>query len=414
MDSVVNTLVHHHLLSYHPKIARAFRKTVVIKHCGGLPSGWPDLREIINFFCKMDGLTMMLPLELQEKILSMLSFHDLKRVVRVSRGWRKMGQNPHLWRHFKLLIKNKNRMEVNQLMRIGRFTHLRSVKFDFSVPCNIAETTLDTMDKHEIKELNMSGSKLSKVQPWRMAYIITKMEKVEMNNCRLSSPQLKLILEKLVNTDSMTELDIGTNDLSTSEPRLMSSLVLLKVLHIPNTNLTPAQTMVLFTSLVDSNVCKVKELNVRSNDLSSVPPDMLASSLCRMEKAMLWGCQLSGNQVQKVFQEVGSDQGCGQLRELEISDNDLSSVEAMMLTRAVTVLNKAFLAHTNLNFVQINVLLTEIQCRGLGGTLLDKTNGKVRPFNLSRLDIDGNNVIQMIELVKLCEIVARKLKMFRY
>jgi len=289
----------------------------------------------------------------------------------------------------------------------------KSVKFDFSVPCNIAETTLELIEKHKIKELNMSGSKLSKVLPRRMASIITKMEKIEMNNCRLTAPQLNHILEQIDQTGSMIVMDIGTNDLSACGHRLMSSLVLLKVLHIPNTNLTPAQTMVLFTALLDTKVCKVKELNLRSNDLSSVPPEMLATVLCRLEKAMLWGCQLDRDQVQQVFQEVGSDQGCGHLREMEISDNDLSSVEAIVLTRAVTVLNKAFLAHTNLNFVQINVLLTEIHIRGLASQL-DKNNGQARPFNLSRLDIDGNKVEQMMELVKLCENVASQLEMFRY
>ena len=48
-----------------------------------------------------------LPEEIKQKILKYLSFTDLKAVCCVSRKWRKMGENPDLWRHFQLFARTE-------------------------------------------------------------------------------------------------------------------------------------------------------------------------------------------------------------------------------------------------------------------------------------------------------------------
>ena len=50
---------------------------------------------------------MALPEELKTKILGYLSYSDLKSVVLVSRQWRRMGEQPFLWRHFTLLVRTE-------------------------------------------------------------------------------------------------------------------------------------------------------------------------------------------------------------------------------------------------------------------------------------------------------------------
>ena len=50
---------------------------------------------------------LALPEELKMKILGYLSYSDLKSVVLVCRQWRRMGEQPFLWRHFTLLVRTE-------------------------------------------------------------------------------------------------------------------------------------------------------------------------------------------------------------------------------------------------------------------------------------------------------------------
>eukprot|EP00092_Neocalanus_flemingeri_P021617 GFUD01023447.1.p1 GENE.GFUD01023447.1~~GFUD01023447.1.p1 ORF type:complete len:352 (+),score=137.57 GFUD01023447.1:47-1102(+) len=316
-----------------------------------------------------------LPAELRLKILSFLSHHELKMVVRVSRRWREMGEDPVLWRRLRLVVSSRTQPVIEQVLRTRRLQGVRSVKFASPVAAGQAEEMIGLVGGREsVMELDITSSKLSKVQPETLGSLVRELEVVVLTNCRLTLPQLNNIFNVLSEDKpcKLQELYIGTNDLHTLPPTLLARCVnKLSILHCDNTYLLDSQVDALFLAISQEN-SKLKELNILSNDLSSVSPTLISTSLISLVTVNLWGTMLTSDQVDAVFTILAKD--C-KVTNLNLSNNDLSNILPSSLSSCISRLTRAELCHCNLVPMQATMLLTNVA---------------TQDCKLARLDLSGN------------------------
>jgi len=302
----------------------------------------------------------LLPVELRLKILTLLSIYQLKVVVRVNRRWKEMGEDPILWRNLHLVISSKTQPVLRQILMMTRLQRLRNIHFNNPVPANQAGDVISVVIGHKsIKNLDLSFSKLSKVQPDKLGVLVRGLEELRMNNCRLSFPQLKTILKVISNEASckMQKLYIGTNDLHQLPPDLIAqSIPKLSVFHCDNTYFLDIQAEVMFRAISHES-SRMKELNILDVDLSSLSPTLITSTLSNLESANLWGTMLTQEQLEDILNMLTT---VTKLKYLNLSNNDLSLIPPSIIAASISKLIKADLCHTKLIPIQITMLLTTI------------------------------------------------------
>ena len=70
----------------------------------------------------------ILPVEVVLLIFNKLSLKDLFSAVLVSKLWREIGMDPHLWKQFALRVRGDNPALVNSMMNNTRFSSMEIVK----------------------------------------------------------------------------------------------------------------------------------------------------------------------------------------------------------------------------------------------------------------------------------------------
>ena len=73
-----------------------------------------------------DSVMLRLPLEILKEISSYLNYPSMCRLLMVSRGWRKVWEEPLLWTQFKIAPKHVDDLEA--ILNTKRFSAMRSLR----------------------------------------------------------------------------------------------------------------------------------------------------------------------------------------------------------------------------------------------------------------------------------------------
>ena len=115
-------------------------------------------------------------------------------------------------------------------------------------------------------------------------------------------------------------------------------------------------------AISESSNLVLRRLNISGNDLSRVEAELVAGAVVRLEEVFLLNTRLTSQQTELVLTRLLSSQSPA-LRGLYIGDNNLASVSAALLARAVGSLQTVSLDDTNLGSQQVTALLSGIaQC----------------------------------------------------
>ena len=118
------------------------------------------------------------------------------------------------------------------------------------------------------------------------------------------------------------------------------------------------------------------------NDLSSVREDLLVKAISRLERVELEDTRLTPNQVQRIFYKIANCENL-KLTELVICRNNLSSVPADVLVRAIARLKIIRLRGTDLQGAQILAIFTLVA---------ERRSSSLREVDLGRVDISSSSV----------------------
>ena len=95
------------------------------------------------------------------------------------------------------------------------------------------------------------------------------------------------------------------------------------------------QSVALFAKIINSqDMNRLKSLNIKSNNLSSVPKDLLAKAVVRLKRIKLYYTRLTAAQVGTLFAKIVNSPDMNRLKSLNIKWNNLSSVPGDLLAKA--------------------------------------------------------------------------------
>ena len=181
-----------------------------------------------------------------------------------------------------------------------------------------------------------------------------RVESLVINNASSGSLS-KELLQLLIDFASIQKLDFSYSSLVLVESELLATLVTMSVqANLSGTDLTKKQLKALLLRISQEET-SLERLNLAENNLSSIEPSLLASSMNRLTLAGLSFCHLSPVQVEVLL--VYMSQGLSSLEHLTLSENHLPSVDPMLLGECLVNLKTANLCGTKLTLHQIAIAL---------------------------------------------------------
>ena len=167
-----------------------------------------------------------------------------------------------------------------------------------------------------------------------LCQLLTRINWVFLKKVTLSEDQVTQIVSRLAGSEQL-ELDslyFVETDLSAVAAESLSRLaVRLTRLELYEAGLSSEQTVALFTTFLSSSDCKLEYLELSYNDLSAVPPDLLASAVLKIREVKISNCQLTRIQVSAMFSSIAESPDL-KLSVLEVFGNNLSAVSPAIIS----------------------------------------------------------------------------------
>ena len=257
---------------------------------------------------------------------------------------------------------------------------------DFPADQSIALLKLAGSEDSKLKKLEIIRCDLSGISPDIWEEAIVSLKRIDfLNYTNLTPDQLQRIFTTIANCESLklTELRIYDGNISSVPADVLAKAIpRLESIELRRTNLTPNQAQHLFTKIADCENLKLTELEVFWNNLSSVSADVLAKAISRVKTVDLLSTDLTPKQVQRIFQMIANCENL-KLTELQIGWTNLSSVSADVLAKAISRVETVYLINTDLTPKQVQRIFQKIaNCENL---------------KLTKLHIDPNNLSSVPE-----------------
>jgi len=317
-----------------------------------------------------------LPAEMLIKVFSFVPVRDRKNVVLVSKRWREVGEDPSLWTWCRIRVYSKDDIH-NLSMR--RLKHIQEIQISANITNNYNtfgnwKAILLAVNKlHRLKKLDFSYNNLSSVEPELLARVVNKMEDVKL--WKLTNDQLQALFTAMCQNSQLKKLDLDGNNLSSVEPELFGRAVnRLEDVNLGGTSLTNLQKMAIFTSM--SLNSQLKKLDLTRINLSSVDSELFARGITKLQEFNSFLTNITIDQLNSLFTALSRNT---QLKKLSVFSNNLSSVDPELLARGVTRLEDVYF--TNITNEQSEAIFTAIS---QNNSQLKKLN--LRFINLSCVD----------------------------
>jgi len=181
------------------------------------------------------------------------------------------------------------------------------------------------------------------------------------------------VFQAVTRLPRIKKMDLRGNNLSSLEPGLFTrALTRLEDVNLSYCNFTVDQKEALFTALCNNS--QLKKLGVGYSNLSSVEPRLFAKAITSLEDVDLGNTDITNVQAQELFIEIC--QNCS-LKKLDLYRNNLSHVDPAVLATAVNRLEDVDLTRTMLSNEQIFSILGQVQEDTKLTTLWLRGNAKV-------------------------------------
>jgi len=237
---------------------------------------------------------------------------------------------------------------------------LEDVDFVLVTPQQVTTICTHMTGNSKLKNLGLSCEHLSSVDAEVLARAVTQLEEVYFD--KLTCHQVTAICTAMKDNSKLRKLNLSYTNLSLVEPGLLSQAVTrLGEVDLSFTDLTPPQAEALFGAL--STTSQLKVLKISGSNLSTVDPDMMALAVSKLIEANINNTQLIPQQVEAIFAALETP---SQLKTLHLKSSNLSSVDPGVLARVV---NKLETVEMNLCHLTVGHL-TQVLTQALAATSL--------------------------------------------
>lgn len=228
-----------------------------------------------------------LPRELLLHIFRFLSHNQLKTVLQVCNQWREVGEDPILWKNFKLVVTG---IEINimpAILNIKRFRCLQNLEvngYSEKEKPELSGETLSTILESPVCKLTIKNCNLSQLSEEKISSMVLNLKSLSLWQIEMKKEQTKMMFGVLSKSKYLSEIDIGygyMNLLEVSPLLLAKAFNRRKKVNIGHTKLTEDQVTRLFE--VINKRTTIRSLDVGYRDLSFLDDDLLRSALQNLE-----------------------------------------------------------------------------------------------------------------------------------
>jgi len=245
-------------------------------------------------------------------------------------------------------------------------------------------SALDTDAAPSLAALDISENQLVGVEPMLLARALTRVARVAMKRTKLTLPQVTALVNSL-RYDAVRGRP-GLRSLSVRYAKfynlvdpdnLATAVSSLEEVDLSFTTMKIEQVQAIFKKLMKSPI-SLKRLDLDGIDLKDVGAMVLARVVSRVGSVSLNNCKLQLHQLLALLCAMGTKMA---LRQLALSNNNLSEVEAGSLAEAVRHLERVSLDSTSLSSPQVAAVIQQaLTSPSLG--FLDVRNNGLQSFRL--------------------------------
>ena len=266
----------------------------------------------------------------------------------------------------------------------------------------------------ELKILNIN-EKLSNINPDIMASALNKLELLWMSNS-LTAEQMNSIFNTMSEKTTLYGLCLTDVNISTTQPNVLAKAVnKLRILFFHRfvnkpyiTDITASQAQSMFSII--STGTNLKMLEISTRQLPTIEPLILARAINKLEDVSLLNSQITTEQAQAIFKQMAEET---QLKSLKNLRHNLSMIPANIFGNGLRKLEEVSLRHCNLNKEQVLALFLGVST-GSQLKILDlsfNNLSSVEPYYLAR----GVNMFEDVTLTRTfltCEQINTILRVF--
>ena len=224
-----------------------------------------------------------------EMIFSMLSPADIKTAALVSRTWNSVAGAAKFWTWVRVTLTKENFSEIFFSSRFQSISNVDFKRREGGLSDSQLETFFSDLHHSALKKVNACWTRLPMVDPDNLAQHTVKLE---------------------------------------------------WALYVTS-DLTPDQVNAMIKAIAECEDLKLEYLNICVNNLSSVPPHLLARAVIRLYEADMFHTKLTGGQVEVLLDTIiqASARGELTLRRLNIRRADISTVSSSVAQKVKRILS---------------------------------------------------------------------------
>ena len=324
---------------------------------------------------------IQLPREVWLMIFRKLPFRDLFNVVLVSKTWLDMGGDPILWKRFKMVKNCRDLHMLEDAVGITRLSSLSCLELKASAKEGIVlDDHIDIISQTNIKKMRFLNCNLNFVNPGKIAALFNHLESLELEDTVLTESQADMIFNTMAQHTKLKDLKLSTPlseeiSISLLAPELLgAALNKLEVLHLRWVVFEQGFWETFFQMMCAET--NLKELLFEYQGLQNVPPKVFSAALNKLQIVDLSQIDVDHSQCRALIEVIARGT---RIEQLDISSNNLATLDPYILAEAVNRLKKVDISNTNLTSFQIECLLKGINFDS----------------KLKNLDIDQNRLIKI-------------------
>ena len=154
---------------------------------------------------------ILLPREIWLMIFGKLPFRDLYNVVLVSKTWLDMGEDPLLWKNFKMVKNCRNLDTLEEAVGISRLSSLSSLELKANAREGIVlDAHIDVITRTNVKNIRLLNCNLNFVDPEKISALFNNLQSLELEDTVLTESQAHMIFNTMAQQTKLKELKLST------------------------------------------------------------------------------------------------------------------------------------------------------------------------------------------------------------